>query len=530
MEREQEHSTAGSNSKEMQELLKKLRDRPFYVWGSNRHNAASDPRNTIKGQCCFNHIIPAGLPIKNGIAQPLWDYQYMIYKALIVPGYLNSMPTTGPTLSHSLAEKKEKERTRQVQYYHSFKLKHLWVKKATGLGISEFILRFMVWLCLRNDDYKGSQMVIITGPNQELAIKMIKRIKGLFEPHGITFDSKETVIELNGCSIEAYPSNHIDAFRSLTNPKFILLEEADFFRKNEQEDVRHVAERYIGKSDPFIVMVSTPNRPDGLFAKIEKEAFETCIYKKIFLDYTYGLNKIYTTEEIEKAKKSPSFPREYQLQYQGLIGNVFSTQSIENCQKIEYNPLAIIPNCKVSIGIDPSFGSSKFGIVATGFVNERIEVIEAEEHDRPDFNSMIDRVWQIKQQHKVDDNNLTIFCDAANPEIWSSLKRLLNEPHSEQYVSEKLAYYKKNNINPANYMKVIPIPFSVNGAKMLQHTKSLLEDKDNLLLIDKRFDKLLTSLRTAVANEYKLDKEQTSYHDILDALRLSLQLYQRSNK
>ena len=74
-------------------------------------------------------------------------------------------------------------------------------------------------------------MVIVTGPNQELAIKLIKRIKALFEPAGITFDSKETVIELNGCSIEAYPSNHIDAFRSLTNPKFILLDEGDYMPK-----------------------------------------------------------------------------------------------------------------------------------------------------------------------------------------------------------------------------------------------------------------------------------------------------------
>jgi hypothetical protein len=74
------------------------------------------------------------------------------------------------------------------------------------------MLRFMAWSCLRNDDYKNSQMVIITGPNQELAIKLIKRMKGLFEPHGITFDSKETVINLKGCEIQAYPSNHIDAF------------------------------------------------------------------------------------------------------------------------------------------------------------------------------------------------------------------------------------------------------------------------------------------------------------------------------
>ena len=273
-----------------------------------------------------------------------------------------------------------------------FKCKHLWVKKATGMGVTEFILRLMVWLCLRNDDYKGSQMIVVTGPNQDLAIKIIKRMKTLFEPLGIKFDSKETVLNLNGCSIEAYPSNHIDAFRSLTNPKFILLDEADFHRKNEQDDVRQVAERYIGKSDPFIVMVSTPNAPGGIMERIEKEPVESCIYKKIFLHYTKAVGTMFTKEEIERAQMSPSFPREYELQYQGLIGNVFSTQSIERCRKIEYNPLTTTPNCKVSIGIDPSFGSSKFGIVATRFVDERIEVIEAEEHDRPDFNTMIDRV------------------------------------------------------------------------------------------------------------------------------------------
>ena len=85
-------------------------------------------------------------------------------------------------------------------------------------------------------------------------------------------------------------------------------------------------------------MVSTPNTPGGLFQKIEQEPFDTRIYKKVFLDYTYGLDKIYTKTEIEKAKASPSFEREYCLKYQGLIGNVFSQASIELCQKIEYNP------------------------------------------------------------------------------------------------------------------------------------------------------------------------------------------------
>ena len=98
----------------------------------------------------------------------------------------------------------------------------------------------------------------------------MKRFKAIFSNKlGIYFTNKETVLELNGCMIEAYPSNHLDSFRSLTNPKFIFLDEADMFRKGEQEDVRHVSERYIGKSDPFIVMVSTPEDLDGSFYKLK---------------------------------------------------------------------------------------------------------------------------------------------------------------------------------------------------------------------------------------------------------------------
>ena len=38
----------------------------------------------------------------------------------------------------------------------------------------------------------------------------------------------------------------------------------------------------------------------------------------------------------------------------------------------------------------------------------------------------------------------------------------------------------------------------------------------------KKHDELITSLRTAYAKEPDLDKNQTSYDDLLDGLRLSL--------
>ena len=40
-----------------------------------------------------------------------------------------------------------------------------------------------------------------------------------------------------------------------------------------------------------------------------------------------------------------------------------------------------------------------------------------------------------------------------------------------------------------------------------------------------KYDKLIVSLRTAQAKENSLDKEQTSYDDLLDGLRLSLKGY-----
>ena len=207
----------------------------------------------------------------------------------------------------------------------SFKDKHLYLLKSTGLGASELFLRFMAWLCTRNDDYKNSQMVIVTGPNWDLSIKLMKRLKAIFEPKlGIIFQDKETVLNLNGCVIESFPSNHLDSFRSLTNPAFILLDESDMFRTSEQEEVRHVTERYVGKSNPFMVMVSTPGDPLGLMASMKKEPEETCIYRRLFMDWTYGLNKIYSAEDIAKARMSPLLGGSPANSFTGRVGNLLS--------------------------------------------------------------------------------------------------------------------------------------------------------------------------------------------------------------
>ena len=322
--------------------------------------------------------------------------------------------------------------------------------------------------------------------------------------------------------------------RGLDNVKFIMSDESDFYPPFQQKEVRAVMEGYIGKpnSDPHIVLVSTPKAPGGLMQQIELE--QDSLYHKLFFDYRYGLEgpyPIYSQDQINKARLSPEFPREYELQYLGVVGNVFSQASIELCQKIDYNPMNIVKEAKKLIGLDPSFGSSKFAIVATQLVNGKIQTIHAEEYDRPNFTDMTDKVWTLKQKYGHVTN---IYIDAANPEVWQALKKEFNEIYRDDYIKGTIAQCKKFNLHVEDRMFIVPVPFSVEGAQMLQHTKWLLEEKDidgsSLVAIHATFDKLLTALRTAVANEYKLDKQQTSYHDILDAFRLSLQFYKRTKR
>ena len=123
--------------------------------------------------------------------------------------------------------------------------------------------------------------------------------------------------------------------------------------------------------------------------------------------------------------------------------------------------------------------------------------------------------------------------DAANPEVVQALKKEFEERWDEQWIKDQFAFCRKHNLHIEDRMFIVPVPFSVEGAKSLQHAKWLLdereEDGSSLIQIDReRFHKLVTALRTAVANEYKLDKEVSVFNDILDAFRMALTFYKRT--
>jgi hypothetical protein len=476
-----------NDNPELQKLLSRLKDKPFWIWDEEEHKKA-DIEN--KGDCCFNHII--GLPTKDNEEKPMFDYEETLYDKLfnLEDGHLK------------------------------LKDKHLWVKKATGLGITEFFLRIIAWLCTRNNEYYSTSICIVTGPRIELAVGLIARLKGLFllshNTTQITFENKETVLELNGCRIEAYPSHHLDSMRGLDRVSFIFADEADFLTsESEQQELRSITERYIGKSNPSIVLVSTPNAPGGLFQKIEQEPEDSCIYKRMSLGYQVGLDKIYSQAEIEKAKATPSFEREYNLQYLGLVGNVFRTEDIEQAVKeydiVEYDTMDSYYQYKpqARMGIDPGFGSSNFAITITNFVDGVIRVLHSEHYSRPNHKAMVDLAFQLIQKYNV---TKTVI-DASAPSFIRALKTELGE--NPQYESKKREEYQ--------WMKVEPIAFQNTHKQMLYHSKFILENK--YLHVHPKFEKLLISLRTAIATDGILDKQQTSFNDILDSFRLVLWLY-----
>jgi hypothetical protein len=115
-------------TQQQSKLFERLQNKPFWIWDQQQHRLQDI---ATKGDCRFNHII--GLPQKDGNDKPLYDYEEIIFDSLVT----------------------------QNSNSNSSNNKHLWIKKATGLGISEFMLRFMAWLCLKDNALSGSQMCCI---------------------------------------------------------------------------------------------------------------------------------------------------------------------------------------------------------------------------------------------------------------------------------------------------------------------------------------------------------------------------------
>jgi hypothetical protein len=105
----------------------------------------------------------------------------------------------------------------------------------------------------------------------------------------------------------------------------------------------------------------------------------------MFLDYTVGLGKVYSHKEIKEAKTSPSFPREYSLQYGYGLGNVVLPSEIDRATALGKEMENISSediHITKTLGISAGFGESKFALVVSNAINGKARVIYSQEFER----------------------------------------------------------------------------------------------------------------------------------------------------
>lgn len=446
-------------------------NKPFWNWDKEKHDLEFLIEN---GNCCFNHII--GLPEKNDKSYPLFDYEKLIFDTIE-----NNQNT--------------------------------WILKSRGIGVTTFMIRFFAWKILSSSELDHKSIFIVSGTREEHANYIKEKLQQLFETFPIRLESKYTELWLKKTWIKVFPTKNIKDIRGYFETSYIFVDESDYLEESIQDELIHAISPYEEKSNCKIILCSTPNRPDGLMQTIENDPNSK--YYKLKLGYTYGLDKIYDRQFIEKKKLEPEFEREYNLKYLGKIGNVFNPLQIDECIKLS-EPLIDIPISNYnlhSVGVDFGFSSSKTATVMTEHLKtdeseDKIIVRFAEEYDKANPKTIVDICHSLYRKHW----NTLFYVDGANRGAVNLMKVAFDESLD----------WETNDVSP-EIMKIIPVNFTTEHKQMLSNLHVMVSK--GYLAIPEKYDKLIVSLRTAQAKEYSLDKEQTSYNDLLDGLRLSLKGY-----
>ena len=237
--------------------------------------------------------------------------------------------------------------------------------------------------------------------------------------------------------------------------------------------MRAVLEGYLAKpnSSPQILLVSTPRDPLGLMNSIEQEA--DSLYHKIFLDYKFGLEgpyPIYSKEQIEIAKRSPEFGREYCGLYSGVVGNTFLASSIQRSVELGSTQEDSINRMATHVaGVDPGF--THFGLTVLELNDNIIKVVFADQYDKTHDSVMIEKIAEFHDSYNLQCINV----DGANPTFITAMKDRLGENSNWHQIHDTMNRCKREGFELNNYMRVCPVNFNEDAKYMLQHLKRLLD-------------------------------------------------------
>ena len=247
-------------------------DSPFWIWDACVHKSQYD---TEGGYCCFNHML--SLPSKEGVSYPLFRFQKIIFDIL--------------------------EQNQNV-----------WVKKARGLGLTTFMLRYLTWKILFSSELDHKSIYIISGNDNKSNDKTDLILKKLFEKRFplLKLDSRFTDLWLKRTRIKILSPNDIFDFAAF-DTAYLFIDDADFLPVSEQIKLEKAISSCLVRSNCRTIMVSTPNQRGSFFEKIQNDTNSQ--YAKLHLDYRYGMGTLYDNKFIETKKLEPEFDREYNIMY-----------------------------------------------------------------------------------------------------------------------------------------------------------------------------------------------------------------------
>jgi hypothetical protein len=230
----------------------------------------------------------------------------------------------------------------------------------------------------------------------------------------------------------------------------------------------------------------------------------------------------------EKVRLGSLYPQYYEAEFIAVSGNIFAQSAIDAAiTEHKYNPDIYRANSAKWMAVDQGYQSSKFAIILAewDYQAKKARILLAEEFTMPTTEEMINRILVYRAKYG---NILKIAYDATNRmEFGSTLKQKIDEPYDIRYIEEKLAYAKKNRINIADLMHIVPIIFSVESkGRMMEQARRFLEDPRHYLAINERFVSLITGLRSAVFDDKgQLDKGLSPHNDLIDAFLMLCQFF-----
>ena len=240
-----------------------------------------------------------------------------------------------------------------------------------------------------------------------------------------------------------------------------------------------------------------------------------------------GRGKIFNDKSLDEQKKlDPAFyAREYEGKYGYGLGNVFLPNEIELCC-YDHEVPKVNPACSISLGIDPGFGSSKFGITVLQYEDDILKVLFAKEWDRPSYEQMIQECTKLRYKYKPQ----KIYVDSVKPDFIKSLKKQFRETVDYEAV---IIQANRQKVDYEYRMDVIPVSFAEYGRELLGRFQHFVSNNWFSLSSIEHKDLITQMHHARFKDNGNLEKDETtanSTFDVFDSTRLALKMFEMGER